>query len=554
MQKFNIILVVIDAVRSIDTGLDERDRLKIFSDLKERGYLEFDKMVVSGPSSVMSAVSMLTGTASFKLARNYNDFRWERGLYNIVNDELSDLDYSLHGLFGTKEMRDKMKQVFPPIQNNLLPGDMKLSQKKWTNEQLYRLVDNYFNNLIIPNDSPFFLMTWFNSRFDYQTSEVIDRLVTNLEEQSFYDNTLLMITSDHGYPDQRRGLASDGVDLQAAGMKHDMIVTDDNITVPFAVKFPEKIINDNKEIKKLLSKKETINSIISQGSIAPTIYEVNNIQNKDFHFNFEQKSIIDFLSNKDSNDIYRTDARFIFQPNRVISIRGKEAKFVIDHDNQKEYFYDLAHDENESYELLNLSDENYENILRESYSKSESHALSVWRQRIEESFSASWISHLRDLSEGERINIIFLGFTIFIVPVINAIENIGIKVNLYVTEESSIIKIQKLLNHIEPKLYEGQELKNSLVIIEDTLSEPLLENLGKLRISKYLIMDINLKVSTSIMMIRIKGIWNLILTPLKKMMIKRELYKQEPRLLIQDISYLTKRAFQNIFLGMKRKY
>ena len=238
----------------------------------------------------------------------------------------------------------------------------------------------------------------------------------------------------------------------------------------------------------------------------------------------------------------------------MISIRGKEAKFVIDHDNQKEYFYDLAHDENESYELLNLSDENYENILRESYSKSESHALSVWRQRIEESFSASWISHLRDLSEGERINIIFLGFTIFIVPVINAIENIGIKVNLYVTEESSIIKIQKLLNHIEPKLYEGQELKNSLVVIEDTLSEPLLENLGKLRISKYLIMDINLKVSTSIMMIRIKGIWNLILTPLKKMMIKRELYKQEPRLLIQDISYLTKRAFQNIFLGMKRKY
>jgi len=238
----------------------------------------------------------------------------------------------------------------------------------------------------------------------------------------------------------------------------------------------------------------------------------------------------------------------------VISIRGKEAKFVIDHDNQKEYFYDLAHDEDENYELLKLNDENYENILRESYSESESHALSVWRHRIEESFSASWISHLRDLSKGERINIIFLGFTIFIVPVINAIENIGIKVNLYVTEESSIIKIQKLLKNIEPKLYEGQELKNSLVVIEDTLSEPLLEDLGKLRITKYLIMDINLKVSTSIMMIRIKGIWNLILTPLKKMMIKRELYKQEPRLLIQDISYLIKRAFQNIFLGMKRKY
>ena len=74
MKKFNIILIIIDAVRSIETGLDERDRLKVFSELKDRDYLEFDKMVDSGPSSVMSAVSMLTGTASFKLARNYNDY------------------------------------------------------------------------------------------------------------------------------------------------------------------------------------------------------------------------------------------------------------------------------------------------------------------------------------------------------------------------------------------------------------------------------------------------------------------------------------------------
>ena len=554
MHKFNIILIVIDAVRSIDTGLDERDRLKIFSKLKDKKFIEFNKMVVSGPSSVMSAVSMLTGTASFKLARNYNDFRWERGLYNIVNDELADLDYSMHGLFGTKEMRDKMKQVFPPIQNNLLPRDLKLSQKNRTNDQLYRLVKNYLDDKIIPNQSPFFLMTWFNSRFDYQTSDVIEKLVNYLETLSFYDDTLVMITSDHGYPDQRRGLALDGVDLQASGMKHDMMVTDDNITVPFSIKFPETISSKNKRLQEMILEKKTINSLISQGSIAPTIYEINSLKKKDLHFKFEQKNVIDFILTQDDENIYRTDARFIFQPNRVISLRGKNAKFVIDHDNDKEYFFDLISDPEESTELLELEDKEYEQKLRLAYTESESYALSVWRKRIEDSLTDSWIQYLNQISLKGQINVVFLGFTIFIVPVIKAIENMGIKVNLYVTEESSIKNIKKLIDHIEPKLYKDQDLANSLVVIEDTLSEPLLEKLGKLRISKYLIMDINLEISTSILMIRIKGIFNLIQTPLKKMMIKRELYKQEPRLLFQDIAYLFKRAFQNVFLGMKRKH
>jgi len=432
MKKFNIILIIIDAVRSIETGLDERDRLKVFSELKDRDYLEFDKMVVSGPSSVMSAVSMLTGTASFKLARNYNDFRWERGLYNIVNDDLKELNYSLHGLFGTKEMRDKMKQVFPPIKSNLLPGDMRLSQKKWTNDQLYRLTSKYLKDEIIPSDSPFFLMTWFNSRFDYQTSDIIERLISDLEKQDFYDETLIMVTSDHGYPDQRRGLASDGVDLQAAGKKHDMIVTDDNITVPFAIKFPEEVLSNYTNLRNLVSDGKVINSIISQGSIAPTIYQINQIRNKDYHFNFEQKSIIDQLLDFNDELIFRTDARFIFQPNRVISLRAKNAKFVIDHDNEEEYFYDLLKDPNEENEISFLDNKELESQLRKAYSDTESYALSVWRQRIEASLTESWINDLRRLSNNEHLDIVFLGFTIFIVPVINAIESMGINVNLYV--------------------------------------------------------------------------------------------------------------------------
>ena len=89
MNNKNVILIVVDAVRSYKSGRDERDRLDVYNNLTKKNFISFDKLVVSAPSSVMSAVTMLTGLPSFMLAQNYNDFQWEPDLYDIVPNILA---------------------------------------------------------------------------------------------------------------------------------------------------------------------------------------------------------------------------------------------------------------------------------------------------------------------------------------------------------------------------------------------------------------------------------------------------------------------------------
>ena len=214
MNKKNIILIVVDAVRSYKSGRDERDRLDVYNELVDKGFFAFDKLVVSAPSSVMSSITMLTGLPSFMLARNYNDFKWEPDLYDVLPTNLSKKGYDCYGLFGTKEMRDKMKGVFPPIKTEFLSDGINVRQNKWSNKELFSVVKKCFEKSIHSNNTPFFMMAWFNSRFDPKTSLTISELMEYIEQKGYFDDSLVIVTADHGYPDQRRGLTSDGVDLK----------------------------------------------------------------------------------------------------------------------------------------------------------------------------------------------------------------------------------------------------------------------------------------------------------------------------------------------------
>ena len=119
MNNKNVILIVVDAVRSYKTGKDEKDRLNIYDNLTDQGFISLDKLVVSAPSSLMSSITMLTGIPSYALGQTYTDFKWEPDLYDVVPDLLSKNGYEIFGLFGTKEMRDRMKGIFPPIKKKL---------------------------------------------------------------------------------------------------------------------------------------------------------------------------------------------------------------------------------------------------------------------------------------------------------------------------------------------------------------------------------------------------------------------------------------------------
>ena len=84
-EKLNVIWIVTDSARNFGTGgLDDRDRPEFFDTLKN-SFVNFENTVTSAPSSVMSGSCMLTGMNSYYIGRNYDDFRYEEELSQILH-------------------------------------------------------------------------------------------------------------------------------------------------------------------------------------------------------------------------------------------------------------------------------------------------------------------------------------------------------------------------------------------------------------------------------------------------------------------------------------
>jgi len=408
MSKKNVIFIVVDAVRSYKSGNDERDRLDVYDSLADDGFISFDKLVVSAPSSVMSSITMLTGIPSYALAQNYNNFKWELDLYDVVPNLLSQDGYDIFGLFGTKEMRDKMKDIFPPIKTNLLANKTNTRQKKWSNKELLETTKQYFQSKTINKNNPFFLMTWFNSRFDPQASKTIEKFITFLKKNQYLDNSLVILTADHGYPDQSRGFTSDGVDLKKVGKPHDLIVTDDNICVPLAIKFP-KNHSKTDELKSFVNN-GVVRKVLSQETLAPTILDVLKINNsKDKLLECKRGDIFTELKNNIYKPI-RSDARFIFQPNRITSIRNNQYKYVNDKDNKEEYYYELGSDPGETKKNFDVASGKVSE-LKKLYHVQEKEAFLFWLEKTKKSLNKL---DLRVMIESEdEINLFFFRAIIF---------------------------------------------------------------------------------------------------------------------------------------------
>lgn len=544
MKRKNVIFIVVDAVRSYKSGCDERDRLDVYDELNNYGFVSFEKMVVSAPSSLMSSITMLTGIPSFKLGQNYNNFEWEPNLYDIVPKVLSNEGYEIFGLFGTKEMRDKMKTLFPPINSSLLAKNINTRQKKWSNQELFDTIKNYFDAGEINNQKPFFLMSWFNSRFDPKASNTIRELIEFLRAKGFLEDSLVILTADHGYPDQNRGLTSDGVDLKKAGKPHDLIVTDDNICVPFALKLPDN--NSNKSQLSNLSNSSLIKKVISQECIVPTIYDVLSIiPESKKPLKYKSKTIFDELSNN-FDDPIRSDARFIFQPNRITSIRTSCFKYINDRENKEEYYYDLINDPGELIKQSEIEVDSIKN-LQKLYYEQEFESSQIWLKKAKEALKGSELDSMIDASD--QFNVFFLGRSAFIQPFIQYLQNFNKVINLFVNDlfVESQIKNSVDCSMIKFKSFDKIQLKKGIVIIEDTEDLFWSKKLQKIKAKEILIIDIVFNYYHSKNSLVFRSRLKFIMGPFNRMYLRRELYRSDYFLFLSDLTYIFKRIFQLFF-------
>jgi len=358
MRPYNIFLIVIDCVRNYCSGKDDRDKLKIMFDLDEK-WGSFVNMVSPAPSSIMAIASALTGVPAYFLAKTYDDFETSCMLPRTLIDILRENGYYCRSIMNARAAREKMEGIIPHLEGYYWKQMVHHREKRWSNRAVRDIFFNYLNNPP-QNKELLFTLIWYNSRRDPEISNIVEETLARIEDLGFFNNSIIIVCSDHGYPDKRRGLVSDGCDLKKMGIPHDIILTDDNILIPFYIYYPG-------------IKQKQIKNMYAWYDLFPSILELLRIDEDGVYQYFSKSFIPEFTGENKLDDerIVRIDNRFYRQDRRITALRTNRYKYYIEHQSTEEQIFDLHHDRWEEKNLISHFDEVILNKFRTCFSKSE---------------------------------------------------------------------------------------------------------------------------------------------------------------------------------------
>jgi len=366
LKKKNVIMFVVDSVRHYSTGgLDDRDKLEMMDEF-EKESVYFPLTISSAPSSIMSLSSMLTGLPAYYIARNYDDFKYDNNQFISLHNILKDKGYDVKSLFNARELRFLFGDVLNHIDKKYWTHEVNNNQLNWSNAQMNEILANFLRSK--KNEKPFFMIVWYNVRLDSKTSQHIDKGIGILKENNVWNDSIFTLSSDHGYMDPRRGYTPEK--LKKLGLSHDLLMSDDNIRIPFYLKYP------NCPIKKIEQQVSTLD-------ILPTILSLLNIDYpKSKTYKMEGMDLISLINGdkeaipKFSTRKVRSDARFFAQADRATAFRDGRYKYVIRPDKNIEEFYDIDNDYWEEDNFIENS--HYKKLISEfriSYNESENQIL-----------------------------------------------------------------------------------------------------------------------------------------------------------------------------------
>lgn len=339
VNKLNLIWILVDSVRNYLTDGDYRGKLPAMVKFAHES-VEFTNAATSAPSTVMAISSMMTGVPAHLLARNYDDFKYDNRVFKSLNSILKENGYKSYSAIFFKEGREKFRNFMDLTPRKFWPKGISHGEKIWDNEIIYQI----FKNIIdAPVAKPFFLYLHYNCRWDPHTSEWIQKTIEVLREKGLFQNSIIIMCSDHGYPDPSKNLTPEY--FKQRDLTHDLILSDDNILVPLFISYPRVLPGK-------------IEEIVSTTDIFPTILDLCNIKYNQLSPFFEGRSLLPLMEKRMSkwNDerIVRIDARFLYQTHRRTALRGRDFKYLYYHDDKEnEYFYDLKADPKEEMNAIN---------------------------------------------------------------------------------------------------------------------------------------------------------------------------------------------------------
>lgn len=336
----HIIWIVVDSMRSYVTGKDDRDKLDVMNELAMET-TEFANTICSAPSSLMSIGSTMSSLPSYYIGVNYKDFKYNTQLFPSFPHIWKDAGNRFVSFLNSLETREVFDGLLFPVSKKYYPKGLSPLEKSWPNAKVTEVLQNYLTGNTFETPTCFFV--WYNIRMDPTTSQEVANAVNLFKEANLWDDSFCIVTADHGYLDPKRGYTPER--LRELGLTHDILVTEDQIKIPLCIKYPGIPVQDIKE---------TVSSL----DITPTLLDY-------FGIEYPSNSLLtmygeSLLSAIEGNHqsrgkmkkrLIRADGRFIFQPGRITAIRGERYKYVYQHDEQKEAFFDISKDFFEDHDL-----------------------------------------------------------------------------------------------------------------------------------------------------------------------------------------------------------
>jgi hypothetical protein len=362
MKHKNVIFFIVDSVRHYTTeSKDDRDKLEMM-DRFEKESVYFPLTVTSAPSSIMSLSSMLTSLPSYYIARNYDDFKYDSNQFISLHNILKQNGYDARSLFNARELRFLFGDVIKHVDEKFWPKGTNTNQKNWSNATMNQILKKFLDSKTL--DEPFFFLAWYNIRLDPNTSDLIEEAINMIKENNLWDDSIFILGSDHGYMDPKRGFTPEN--LKARGLSHDLLMTDDNIRIPFYLKYP------GSPVKKIENQVSTLDFL-------PTVLSLLDIEYPESPTYTMKGMDLTKLINEEPGTMelfdkrqVRCDARFFAQADRSTALRDRHYKYVTRPDKNIEEFYYITEDEWEENNLIDKPEyTDIINTFRESYNESE---------------------------------------------------------------------------------------------------------------------------------------------------------------------------------------
>jgi len=335
----NIFWFIIDSVRPYRSGLDDRDRIDIMDEFAADS-VEFTKCFTSAPSSLLAAGSLFTGLPSVFVARHFNDWKFINPGISTIRTLVEEYGYQSIPLIDGRNAREKYQEFLPPFPSKYLPKGFHLSDYTWTNEEVTKIFENIITNHV---QEPCVFTFWYDCRRDPLTSKHVKDAIELIKSHGMYDDSIIIMNSDHGYPDP-----STKLDVSFfKNLGHDMILTDDNIQTPLIIKYPGCPTG----LK--------VDNVVGHPDILPTIFDllkINLIKENDA-FPFRGKSLLNIINGEDDSRIIRTDTRLRMDKDRITSYRSSDYKYIKFHDDNIAMLFDLNKDPRELDDISNKNDE-----------------------------------------------------------------------------------------------------------------------------------------------------------------------------------------------------